>query len=122
MAVSTVLVVEDSLTDTEVLTLYLKQVGLTVVSVQSGEEAQARIRLQKPDLVILDVILPGQSGFELCHSLKSNEDTKQIPVVICSSKGTEADQLWGSMLGANAYLAKPVDLQKLKHIIQQFIS
>lgn len=119
---STVLVVEDSLTDTEVLTLYLRQVGLAVVSVQSGEEAQARIRLHKPDLVILDVILPGQSGFELCHSLKSNEDTKQIPVVICSSKGTEADQLWGSMLGANAYLAKPVDLQKLKHIIQQFIS
>ncbi len=119
---STVLVVEDSLTDTEVLTLYLRQVGLAVVSVQSGEEAQARIRLQKPDLVILDVILPGQSGFELCHSLKSNDDTKQIPVVICSSKGTEADQLWGSMLGANAYLAKPVDLQKLKHIIQQFIS
>ena len=122
MAVSTVLVVEDSLTDTEVLTLYLRQVGLAVVSVQSGEEAQAQIRLQKPDLVILDVILPGQSGFELCHSLKSNEDTKQIPVVICSSKGTEADQLWGSMLGANAYLAKPVDLQKLKHIIEQFIS
>ena len=95
---STVLVVEHSLTDTEVLTRYLRQVGLAVVSVQSGEEAQARLRSQKPDLVILDVILPGQSGFELCHSLKTNDDTKQIPVVICSSQGTEVDKLWGSML------------------------
>ncbi len=119
---STVLVVEDSLTDTEVLTRYLRQVGLTVVSVQSGEEAQVRLQLQKPDLVILDVMLPGQSGFELCHNLKTNDDTKQIPVVICSSKGTEVDKIWGSMLGADAYLTKPVDLQKLMPIVQQFIS
>lgn len=119
---STVLVVEDSLTDNEVLTRYLKQFGLTVVSVQSVEEAQVRLQLQKPDLVILDVMLPGQSGFELCHNLKTNKDTKKIPVVICSSKGTEVDKLWGSMLGADAYLDKPVDLQKLKPIVQQFIS
>ncbi len=119
---STVLVVEDSLTDAEVLTRYLRQIGLAVVSVQSGEEAEARLRSQKPDLVILDVILPGQSGFELCHSLKTNDDTKQIPVVICSSKGTEVDKLWGSMLGADAYLTKPVDQQKLMQIVQQFIS
>lgn len=119
---STVLVVEDSLTDTEVLTSYLRQIGLTVISVQSGEEAQARLQSQKPDLVILDVILPGQSGFELCHSLKTNDDTKQIPIVICSSKGTEVDRLWGSMLGANAYLSKPIDRQKLMQIVQQFIT
>lgn len=119
---STVLVVEDSLTDTEVLTRYLRQIGLTVISVQSGEEAQSKLQSQKPDLVILDVILPGQSGFELCHSLKTNDDTKQIPVVICSSKGTEVDRLWGSMLGANAYLAKPIDRQKLMEIVQQFIA
>lgn len=119
---STVLVVEDSLTDTEVLTSYLRQFGLTVVCVQSGEEAETKLRHQKPDLVILDVILPGQSGFELCHYLKTNEDTKQIPVVICSSKGTKVDMLWGSMLGANAYLAKPVDQQKLMQIVQQLIT
>lgn len=119
--VTTVLLVEDSLTDAELLTRYLRQLGLTVIGVQSGEEAEAQLRLQKPDLVILDVILPGQSGFELCHSLKTNDATKQIPVVICSSKGTEVDRLWGSMLGANAYLAKPVDRQTLLQAIQQFI-
>lgn len=118
---SKVLVVEDSLTDTEVITRYLRQVGLTVVCVQSGEEAQARLVLHKPDLVILDVMLPGKSGFEICHSLKTSEDTKQIPVVICSSKGTEVDKIWGSLLGADAYLDKPVDMQKLLPIVQQFI-
>ena len=119
---STVLVVEDSLTETEVLTGYLKQAGLAVVSVRSSEEAQVRLRSQKPDLVILDVILPGESGFELCRNIKTNDDTKQIPVVLCSSKGTKVDKIWGSMLGADAYLAKPVDLQKLLQIVQQFVS
>lgn len=118
---STVLVVEDSLTDSEVLTRYLRQIGLTAISVTSGEAAWIKLQSQKLDLVIVDVILPGQSGFELCHSLKTNQDTKGIPVVICSSKGTEVDQLWGSLLGADAYLVKPIDLSKLRQIVQQFI-
>ena len=117
-----VLVVEDSLTDSEVLTRCLRQVGLTVVSFTNGEEALAQLQIQKPDLVILDVMLPGQSGFEICHSLKTNEDTKHIPVVICSSKGTDVDKLWGTMLGANAYVPKPVDPQKLIPVIQQLMA
>lgn len=119
---TTVLLVEDSLTETEVLTRYLKQAGLTVVSVKSGEEAQIKLQSQKPDLVILDVILPGQSGFELCRELKTNTSTQQIPVVICSTKGSEADKLWGSMLGADAYIPKPVNQQQLMQTIQQLTS
>lgn len=118
----TVLLVEDSLTETEVLTRYLSQAGLRVVSVKSGEEAQIKLQAQKPDLVILDVILPGQSGFELCRFLKTNSSTQQIPVVICSTKGTEADKLWGAMLGADAYVPKPVDRQELIQTIQQLTS
>ncbi|MBD0344196.1 MAG: response regulator [Coleofasciculus sp. Co-bin14] len=118
----TVLLVEDSLTETEVLTRYLRQGGVNVVSVKSGEEAQLKLQSQKPDLVILDVILPGQSGFELCRELKTNASTQQIPVVICSTKGTEADKLWGSMLGADAYIPKPVDQKQLMQTIQQLTS
>ena len=118
----TVLLVEDSLTETEVLSSYLKQAGVTVVSVTSGEEAQIKLQSQKPDLVILDVILPGQSGFELCRELKTNANTQSIPVVICSTKGTDADKLWGSMLGADAYIHKPVDQKKLMQTIQQLTS
>jgi len=116
---TTVLLVEDSLTETQVLTHYLRQAGITVVSVTSGEEAQLKLQVQQPDLVILDVILPGQSGFELCRQLKTNSLTQRIPVVICSTKGTDADKLWGSMLGADAYIPKPIDQLKLMQTIQQ---
>lgn len=116
---TTVLLVEDSVTEREVLTRYLMQAGLTVVSVKSSEEAQLKLQSQKPDLVILDVILPGQSGFELCREIKANATTQKIPVVICSTKGTQADKLWGSMLGADAYIPKPVDQQELMQTIRQ---
>lgn len=119
---TTVLLVEDSLTETEVITRYLRQAGLTVISVTSGEEAHLKLQSQKPDLVILDVILPGQSGFELCRELKTNSNTQGIPVVICSTKGTEADKLWGSMLGADAYIPKPIDQKHLMQTIQQLTS
>ena len=119
---TTILLVEDSLTETEMITRHLRQAGLNVISVTSGEEARIQLQSQKPDLVILDVILPGQSGFELCREIKTNTSTQAIPVVICSTKGTEADKLWGSMLGADAYIPKPVDQQALMQTIQQLTS
>jgi two-component system, chemotaxis family, response regulator PixH len=119
---TTVLLVEDSLTETEMLTRYLRQAGLTVISATNGEEARVKLQSQKPDLVILDVILPGQSGFELCREFKTNVNTQGIPVVLCSTKGTEADKLWGSMLGADAYIPKPIDQKTLMQTIQQLTS
>lgn len=118
---NTVLVVEDSLTQRQVLTLYLQKAGLAVVSVKSSEEAQSSLSVQKPDLIILDVILPGQSGFELCRELKADPSTSQIPVVICSTKNTDVDKMWGNMLGADAYLPKPVDDKELMQTILQLI-
>ncbi|MBF2001887.1 MAG: response regulator [Synechococcales cyanobacterium C42_A2020_086] len=118
---STVLLVEDSLTEAELLSTYLRQAGLTVVNVKSGEEAQEKLHLHKPDLIVLDVILPGQSGFELCRELKANSATGSIPVVMCSTKNTEADKMWGSMLGADAYLPKPVNHQELLQTVRQLL-
>lgn len=117
----TVLLVEDSLTENEMVSGYLREAGLKVVSVTSSEDAQIKLQSQKPDVVIVDVILPGQSGFELCRELKTNSNTKTIPVVICSTKGTDADKLWGSMLGADAYLPKPINQQELIQTIQQLL-
>lgn len=114
---TTVLLVEDSLTQTELLTRYLKQAGLVVVSATNCEEARLRLRSHLPDLVLLDVILPGQSGFELCRELKTQTSTARIPVVLCSTKGTDVDKLWGAMLGADAYLPKPVDQGELTKTI-----
>ncbi len=117
----TVLVVEDSPTDRGVMTRYLQDAGWVVVAVGSGDEAQKILDTQKPDLIVLDVILPGQSGFEICRELKHNESTKNIPVVICSTKGTEVDRTWGTMLGANAYLRKPVDPDELMQTVRRLV-
>ena len=121
-AMPTVLLVEDSLTDRNLLTRYLQKTGMTVTSVESSEAALSVLLTTSPDLVLLDVVLPGQSGFEFCRDLKTNERTRNIPVIICSTKGTEADKLWGSMLGADAYLTKPVDQQKLTQMVEQFVT
>ncbi|MEO0868162.1 MAG: response regulator [Cyanobacteria bacterium J06642_11] len=117
----TALVVEDSLTDRENLTNHLQKLKIMVVGVESSEEALFKIQSVKPDVVFLDVVLPGQSGFELCRTLKSNQNTQDIPVVIYSTKNTEADKLWGSMLGADAYLSKPVDAEQLSQTIQHIM-
>ena len=117
----TVMVIEDSMTDMELLTLYLEKEGFLVVQATSGEEAQAKLEQQQPDLIILDVILPGQSGFQLCRKLKSAPRTQRVPIVLCSTKNTEVDKQWGKMGGADAYLTKPVDQSQLMEMIYQFI-
>lgn len=118
---TTALIVEDSLTDRNLLTSYLQKAGMTVETAQSCEEAIDIIQQMALDVVFLDVVLPGQSGFEFCRDLKTNENTREIPIVICSTKDTDADKLWGSMLGADAYLTKPVDQQLLTKTVEQLI-
>ena len=118
----TILVVEDSLTDLKIVSLYLQEAGLEVVAAKSGEEVQEKLQSpHQPDLIILDVILPDKSGFELCRTLKSNPSTSKIPVVISSSKGTELDKMWGNMLGADAYLPKPIDRDELLRTIRSLL-
>ena len=116
-----VMIVEDSITDMELLTLYLKKEGFVVVQARSGEDAQAKLQQQQPDLIVLDVILPGQSGFQLCRKLKSSPDPKSIPIVLCSTKNTEVDKQWVKMGGADAYLSQPVAQERLLETVHQFI-
>ncbi|NJN61547.1 MAG: response regulator [Coleofasciculaceae cyanobacterium RL_1_1] len=117
----TVLVVEDGQTDRERINRFLKKAGHTVANVGSRDEAFTYLKSQKPDLIVLDVILPGQSGFEICRELKGSDTTKAIPVMICSSKGTDVDKTWGNMLGADAYLTKPVDESELTTTLKQLL-
>ncbi len=118
---STALVVEDSLTDRKTLVLYLNKIGFNVLAAESAAEAQTKIAASKPDIIILDVVLPDRSGFELCREFKSNPDINQIPIIFCSSKGTELDKFWGLKQGASAYLVKPLNIEELVKIIQQLI-
>jgi len=118
---STALVVEDSLTDMQILIQCLQQSGINVLIAQSGEEAIVTATNQKPDVVVLDVVLPGCSGFEVCRILKGEANTSSIPVVICSTKGGEMDKFWGMKQGADAYLSKPIDQEEFVRTVKQLI-
>lgn len=117
----TALIVEDSLTDMQILISCLQEEGINVVMAQSGEEAIAKVLHQRPDVILLDVVLPGCSGFEVCRELKGKAETGNIPVIICSTKGTEMDRFWGLKQGADAYLPKPIDQVELVRTVKALI-
>ena len=94
-----VLIVDDSSTERKILVSYLQEIGVSITTAESGEEALTKISQINPDLIILDVVLPGKSGFEICREIKSNDNTNKIPIIICSTKGSEMDKFWGMKQG-----------------------
>jgi two-component system, chemotaxis family, response regulator PixH len=118
---ATALIIEDVQTDRMILTTYLEAIGWGVSVAVSGEEALTHLSKNKPDIVFLDVVLPGRSGFEICRTIKAQADTQKIPVVICSTKNTDMDRFWGLKQGADMYLTKPVDRAEFLDALQRFV-
>jgi two-component system, chemotaxis family, response regulator PixH len=110
---STILIVEDVQTDREVYARYLNSSDWQLVFVGSGEEALERLEVDNPQAIVLDIVLPGLSGFEFCRKVKFDDNTRHIPVILCSSKKTDMDRFWGLKQGADFYLNKPIDRQEL---------
>lgn len=104
---SKILIVEDSVTQREIISDFLQNNGLEVVMAKDGVEALDYLQNYSPDLVVLDVVMPRMNGYEVCRNLKSNSQTKSVPVIMCSSKKEEFDRYWGMRQGADAYLIKP---------------
>lgn len=115
------LIVEDSLIDKELLSGCLKDCGINVLTAKTAEEAFNQVKNHRFDVIILDVVLPDRSGFEICRELKDDETTRAIPVIMCSTKGSEMDKFWGMKQGADAYLAKPIDQKELIQTVKQLI-
>lgn len=110
LVMSKALVVDDSLVMREVFSAYLHDAGFSTIEKAKGvDEAQTTLKNYQPDLIILDVVMNGTSGFEFCLKLKKNRHTCSIPVIICSSKTTPADFMLGDIIGVDAYLPKDVD-------------
>lgn len=108
MPIHNVLVVDDSPTDRQYLSDILAKNGFKVSTAESAEEAIAKVKQLKPDLVLMDVVMPGQNGFQATRELSKNDLTKHIPVIICTTKGQETDKVWGMRQGARDYLVKPI--------------
>lgn len=118
---STALVVEDTLTQMEIITACLRKGGFNIVTAVSAEDALTKLGGTKPDVIILDVVLPDRSGFELCRDIKADAATSSIPVVLCSTKGSDMDKFWGMKQGADAYIPKPIDQDELIRTVKQLV-
>ena len=108
MAIKNILVVDDSPTDRQYLSDLLAKNGYKVSTAASADEAYAKVKQARPDLVLMDIVMPGQNGFQATRVLASDESTKNIPIIICSTKGQETDKVWGLRQGAKDYVVKPV--------------
>lgn len=118
---STILVVEDSPTQREMIADLLKDSGLDVTSASDGVEAMEQIQEHRPDLIVLDIVMPRMNGYEVCRRLKADPKTQNLPIVMCSSKGEEFDRYWGMKQGANAYIAKPFQPIELVGTVKQLL-
>jgi len=118
---SKILIVDDSPTETHVLETILLANNYQVVKAESGEDGVAVAKVELPDLVLMDVVMPGLNGFQATRQLKREPTTAHIPVVIVTTKDQETDKIWGMRQGAKDYLTKPVEEGNLINTIQAIL-
>ena len=113
MSIKKILVIDDSPTERHVLVEILNKGGYDIITAESGEEGIEKARAEQPDLILMDVVMPGLNGYQATRTLTRDESTKHIPVIVCTSKGQETDKIWGLRQGAQDYLVKPVNAEEL---------
>jgi twitching motility two-component system response regulator PilH len=109
MSIRKILIVDDSRTELYFLSDLLHKNGYSVSTAENGEQALAALAADKPDLVLMDIVMPGQNGFQLTRQITRNPDFRELPIIICTSKSQETDKLWAMRQGARDYVTKPVD-------------
>lgn len=119
--VATVLIVEDNKTEQQLLRTLLEERHYQVITADDGEEALRVIAQQRPELILLDVVLPRLNGFQVCRQLKSATETRDIKIVLVTSKVQDSDRYWGLKQGADAYLTKPFKNDELLGVVGRLV-
>ena len=120
MAIQKILVVDDSRTELYHLSELLGKRGYAVRTALNGDEAMRRLSEDKPDLILMDVVMPGRNGFQLTRSITRDPRFAGVPVIMCTSKNQETDKVWGLRQGARDYIVKPVNGEELLAKIKAF--
>jgi twitching motility two-component system response regulator PilH len=120
MPIRKILVVDDSQTELHHLSGVLGKRGFSVRTAVNGDEAMRRLAEDKPDLILMDVVMPGQNGFQLTRSITRDPRFAGVPVIMCTSKSQETDKVWGMRQGARDYIVKPVNSDELVAKIRAF--
>ncbi|WP_050479545.1 response regulator transcription factor [Herbaspirillum rhizosphaerae] len=113
MKIKKILVVDDSPTDRYLLADILIKQGFEVETADDGDVALNKMRLFEPQLIFMDIVMPGKNGFQITRQIARDPDLKHIPVIMCSIKGQETDRIWALSQGASDYIVKPVDADEL---------
>ena len=113
MPVKTILVIDDSPTERYVFVDLLSRNGYRVITAENGEEGIEKAKAELPNLILMDVVMPGLNGYQATRALTRDEKTKHIPVLVCTCKNQETDKIWGLRQGAQDYLAKPINGEEL---------
>ncbi len=108
-----ILIVDDSPTEVHVLKTMLQKNGFDTLEATSGEEGIEKARTERPDLILMDIVMPGLNGFQATRQLTRDPDTASIPVIIVTTKDQETDRIWGLRQGAKDYITKPVEEKDL---------
>jgi twitching motility two-component system response regulator PilH len=119
--VGKVMVVDDAVSELKVIESILKSAGHQVISYQDGELLEDRVVEERPDVLLLDIVMPKRNGYEVLRGIRRDPRTKDTPVVFVSSKNQESDRLWGQRQGAADYLAKPFTAEQLLGVVRQFV-
>jgi twitching motility two-component system response regulator PilH len=120
MPIQKILLVDDSKTELHHLSEMLTKRGFAVRTAENAEDAMRRLAEEKPDLILMDVVMPGQNGFQLTRAITRDPRFSDVPVVMCTSKNQETDKVWGMRQGARDYVVKPVDPDELVAKIRAF--
>lgn len=113
MPVKKIMIIDDSPTERLFLQDMLTKKGFNVVTAENGEEGVARAKVELPDLILMDVVMPGLNGFQATRQISKAPETAHIPIFICTTKDQETDKVWGVRQGAKDYLVKPVNAEEL---------
>ena len=121
MAKGKILVVDDEIYIVHILDFSLGMEGYEVITALDGEQALEKLKTEKPDLIVLDIMMPKLDGYEVCKAIKSSPETRHIPVILLSAKGRNVDQKLGFDVGADDYITKPFSPRKLVERINQLL-
>ncbi|QBD82387.1 response regulator transcription factor [Ktedonosporobacter rubrisoli] len=116
-----ILVVDDSWTELTMIVAPLRKSGFEVVTAVDGDEAVEKVFKERPQCIVLDVVLPKQNGFQLCRKFKNSEFSRHIPIILLSSKSTPLDKAWGLRQGADLYLTKPFKSEELVASVRSLV-
>lgn len=117
-----IMIVDDSPTDTHLLKKILEKNGFNTLTAADADEGIAVARREKPDLILMDVVMPGRNGFQATRELSSDPDTSAIPVIIVTRKDQQVDRVWGMRQGARDYVTKPVKEGDLMNLIKEALA